>query len=79
VTDLVFKRLAEKRQAPRYRWDVLLNPAPMQTNAVASQIEQNSRTIQPKTDSKAVAATAEIKSKAETQKPGRKNSPRSKS
>jgi hypothetical protein len=76
VTDLVFKRLAEKRVAPRYRWDALLNPAPTSTNAVASQLEQGSRTIQPNTDSKAAAAASEIK--PETQKPARKNSSRSK-
>lgn len=28
VTDLVFKRLEEPRQQPRYRWDALLNPVP---------------------------------------------------
>src|SRR5918996_3230162 len=28
VTDLVFKRLAEPAEGPRYRWDALLNPAP---------------------------------------------------
>jgi hypothetical protein len=28
VTDLVFKRLEEPVDAPRYRWDALLNPAP---------------------------------------------------
>jgi hypothetical protein len=28
VTDLVFKRLEETREQPRYRWDALLNPEP---------------------------------------------------
>jgi hypothetical protein len=28
VTDLVFKRLEESREQPRYRWDALLNPDP---------------------------------------------------
>ncbi len=79
VTDLVFKRLGEKREAPRYRWDALLNPAPVRTEAVASQSEQQSRTIQPNTDSKAAAAAAEVEPKAETQKPAKKNSSRSKS
>ena len=46
VTDLVFKRLSEAREAPRYRWDALLSPAPNKTFAVASQAEQQSRTIQ---------------------------------
>jgi hypothetical protein len=79
VTDLVFRRLAEKREAPRYRWDAFLNPAPARTEAVASQSEQSSRTIQPNTDSKAAAATAEVKPKVETQRPPKKNSSRSKS
>ena len=30
VIDLVFKRLAEDRERPRYRWDALLNPEPVQ-------------------------------------------------
>jgi hypothetical protein len=30
VTDLVFKRLEETRDEPRYRWDALLNPEPQQ-------------------------------------------------
>src|SRR5687768_8295227 len=74
VTDLVFKRLAEGRQAPRYRWDGLMNPAPVQTNAVATASEQAARTIHPQTDSKAAAATAE----ATAEKPAKKNSRRSK-
>jgi hypothetical protein len=28
VTDLIFKRLEETREQPRYRWDALLNPEP---------------------------------------------------
>jgi hypothetical protein len=28
VTDMVFKRLEEPREQPRYRWDALLNPEP---------------------------------------------------
>ena len=47
VTDLVFKRLAQGREQPRYRWDALLNPEPTRTSAVASATEQQSRTIQP--------------------------------
>jgi hypothetical protein len=39
VTDLVFKRLGENTEAPRYRWDALLNPAPVQTYAVAAAAE----------------------------------------
>ena len=48
VTDLVFKRLAEPRQQPRYRWDALLNPEPTRMlAAVASAAEQAARTIIP--------------------------------
>ena len=47
VTDLVFKRLAEPRPRPRYRWDAFLNPEPTRTEAVASAAEQNKRTIVP--------------------------------
>jgi hypothetical protein len=47
VTDLVFKRLAEPEEAPRYRWDALLNPPPVQTYAVAAAAEQQARTITP--------------------------------
>jgi hypothetical protein len=47
VTDLVFKRLNEVQEASRYRWDALLSPAPSKTFAVASQAEQQARTIQP--------------------------------
>ena len=48
VTDLVFRRLKEAREMSRYRWDAMLSPAPTKTFAVASQAEQQSRTIQPK-------------------------------
>ena len=59
VTNLVFKRLNEAHQAPRYRWDALLSPAPTQTNAVASPSEQQSRTVQPSvSNTEAKAATA---------------------
>src|SRR5919202_99255 len=36
VTDLVFRRLEEKRAEPRYRWDALLNPAPAQPPRAAA-------------------------------------------
>src|SRR5688500_17444412 len=78
VTDLVFKRLAEGRQAPRYRWDGLMKPAPAQTNAVATASEQAARTIQPNTDSRAAAAAAEATPNAEAQKPVKKNARRPK-
>jgi hypothetical protein len=47
VTDLVFKRLAESRPRTHYRWDAMLNPAPIRTEAVPSAAEQNQRTIVP--------------------------------
>jgi hypothetical protein len=48
VTNLVFKRLAEPREQPRYRWDALLNPEPQRAlYAVASAAEQAARTILP--------------------------------
>jgi hypothetical protein len=47
VIDLVFKRLSETRERPRYRWDALLNPEPVQAYAVASAAEQQARTITP--------------------------------
>jgi hypothetical protein len=48
VTNLVFKRLAEPRERPRYRWDALLNPEPQRAlAAVASAAEQAARTIVP--------------------------------
>jgi hypothetical protein len=48
VTKLVFKRLREPRERPRYRWDALLNPEPTRTTAVASASEQAARTVKPK-------------------------------
>ncbi|HLA12578.1 MAG TPA: hypothetical protein VJ023_18470 [Pyrinomonadaceae bacterium] len=55
VTDLVFRRLAEREDRPRYRWDAMLNPEPTRTDAHASFSE--ARTIQPVT-SKPKAKTA---------------------
>jgi hypothetical protein len=51
MTDFIFKKLAEPRTHPRYRWDALLNPEPTRTSAVASGTEQQGRTILPKADS----------------------------
>lgn len=48
VTNLVFKRLSEGTERPRYRWDAFLNPEPVRTNAVASANEQTTRTVTPK-------------------------------
>jgi len=62
VTDLVFKRLTERRERPRYRWDALLNPEPIKTEAVASRSEQQSRTIVPNVEAKAATAVGEANS-----------------
>src|SRR5437762_9140401 len=64
VTNLVFKRLSERRERPRYRWDAFLNPAPIRTEAVASQTDQTARTIAPK-------VTAEKKSPKARKSPPR--------
>jgi hypothetical protein len=48
VTNLVFKRLGESRPQTQYRWDGLLNPPAMKTEAVASASEQQARTVTPK-------------------------------
>jgi hypothetical protein len=48
VTQLIFKRLREPQERPRYRWDALLNPEPTRTTAVASESEQTARTVKPK-------------------------------
>jgi hypothetical protein len=75
VTNLVFRRLAEERQAPRYRWDALLNPEPAKTMAVASATEQQSRTVVPPPD---VAGDGAPKAQAAAveQKPARTSKPR---
>ena len=65
VTDLVFKRLGEERPRSQYRWDGFLNPAPIRTEAVASQAEQTQRTIAP--------ATTKGKAKAAAGNPGETN------
>jgi len=72
VTNLVFKRLNERRERPRYRWDALLSPQPTQTFAVASSVEQQSRTIVPNptepvknNEARAAAAFAETPTKLE--------------
>lgn len=47
VVRLVFRRLLEGRERPRYRWDALLNPEPAQAYAVASASDQQSQTSTP--------------------------------
>jgi hypothetical protein len=61
VTDLVFKRLNQPRETPRYRWDSLLTPEPARTFAVASQVEQQSRTIQPSAPTTEPVRSSEVK------------------
>jgi len=51
VTNLIFKRLSEPREQPRYRWDGLLNPEARNTKAVASATEQAGRTVKPRPSS----------------------------
>ena len=43
VIDLVFKRLAETREQPRYRWDALLNPEPITPKKPAAKRKSSSR------------------------------------
>lgn len=52
VTKLVFKRLSERVERPRYRWDAFLNPEPQRTDAVASTTEQAGRTLTPQPEKK---------------------------
>ena len=51
VTNLVFKRLGETTERPRYRWDAFLNPPPARIEATASASEQAGRTVTPKASS----------------------------
>ena len=74
VTDLVFKRLNERRERPRYRWDALLNPEPIRTEVVASQAEQQAQTIVPNAEAKAATAAAEVTETTDT--PKSKTAPR---
>ena len=57
VVNLVFKRLGEARQQPRYRWDALLNPEPVKALAVGALGEQLTRTITPDPTPTAPVAT----------------------
>ncbi|MGI9107503.1 MAG: hypothetical protein ACR2G4_14795 [Pyrinomonadaceae bacterium] len=52
LIELVFKRLAEPQPAPRYRWDAMLNPRPLETaaqamSAVASAVQGAAPSIVP--------------------------------
>jgi hypothetical protein len=73
VTNLVFRRLGEERQAPRYRWDALLNPEPLRTMAVASPTEQQNRTVVPQPD---IAGKSKAKAASADEKPARATKPR---
>jgi hypothetical protein len=65
VTELVFKRLAEPAQAPVYRWDALLNPAPTKAKKTTTRAKKTTtgeaKTTKAKkaTNEKASSATAE--------------------
>jgi hypothetical protein len=60
VTNFVFKRLSERVEQPRYRWDSFLNPPPTKIEAVASVAEQAARTVKPrKTAAKSKASGKE--------------------
>jgi hypothetical protein len=61
VTNLVFRRLSETAERPRYRWDALLNPEPVRLDAVASAPEQAGRTISPKASAKKTTTKSLIK------------------
>ena len=64
VIDLVFKKLGEQSEKPRYRWDAFLNPEPTRATAIASSVEQQARTIKPK----AVATAAPVAKATEVKK-----------
>jgi hypothetical protein len=57
VTKLIFKRLGESRPQPQYRWDGLLNPPMVKTEAVASSAEQKKRTLTPKATARKASTT----------------------
>jgi len=74
VTDLVFRRLAEKPAATAYRWDALFNPVPERTMAVASAaVDQQSRlaTPQPVTSASDQSSEAALGANAPAPKPAR--------
>jgi len=77
VIQLVFKRLGETRERPRYSWDALLNPEPVRVYAVASASEQQSRTVTPQpATTKATAKIGESgTSKAPKRTPAKKKKP----
>ena len=78
VTDLVFKRLAENRTQPRYRWDGLLNPEPVRTTAVAAATEQQARTVQPAVPAQSANEIAKSAAATITEPPATKSARRAK-
>ncbi|MFN2516219.1 MAG: RimK family alpha-L-glutamate ligase [Pyrinomonadaceae bacterium] len=69
VTNLIFKRLAEGRERPRYRWDALLNPEPVRTFAVASPVDQQSRTVVPTPTDRANTNASDVRAAASAEAP----------
>jgi hypothetical protein len=57
VIELVFKRLSETQERPRYSWDRFLSPEPVRAFSVASSAEQK-RTITPKPGANSVLTPA---------------------
>jgi hypothetical protein len=66
VTNLVFKRLGESRPQTQYRWDGLLNPPAVKTEAVASASEQKARTVTPKATGRKRASAKKDQAKEAT-------------
>lgn len=75
VIELVFKRLGEAQERPRYRWDAFLNPELVRVFAVASSSDQQTRTVTPQPVVKpapAMASRSVVSSKkADADKPKR--------
>ena len=63
VTNLIFKRLKESAERPRYRWDAFLSPEPARTIAIASAAEQTTRTVTPRKTTGKRAATRKDQAK----------------
>lgn len=79
VTELVFRKLAEPRERTRYSWDAMLNAEPVRTTAVASQREQQARTIQPDVKNPIADDKAKSAAAAVVESPATRTSKRAKS